>query len=665
MADQQFRHLFSPIKVGTMNLKNRIAMLPHGAGFPQNAVEGLPSGIPGSQHIAYWEERARGGAAWIGTQASSVSLNPSQNVFKYPGIVEVLNKVSEAIHAQGACCTTQLFNMGAQVSGAPNQVIDFPTPFAPSPFPSAHCWRIPHQLTVEEIKGFIRLFAEAARIVREGGYDGVEVHLAHGYLHTEFMSPFTNLRNDEYGGSLENRLRFPLETINAVREAVGDDYTVGIRVSADEFTEGGYTLDDMLEMIPLLVEGSKLDYINVIVGTYRSASTPCPPTYFPAGTWAYCAAAIRKLVSIPVMCAGRINDPVQAEQILSDNQADLIGMCRALICDPELPEKSRQGRVDEIRKCLACNEGCWGRRRLGTGVTCAINPVAGRETEPGWLNPKPAPVRKKVMVVGGGPAGLEAARIAKLRGHEVSLYEKDGEFGGKTNIAAKAPGRLDFAEVGRYYGYQMKLLGVNVHLNTGVTPELVISQKPDAVVIATGSIPLPLSIYRIPGADQENVVEVKDVLTEKAKVGQNVLVVDIDHTIQALSTADFLASRGKKVEAISEEYYVGTRIDNIVDDNIRRPLYQRLLENGVTLSPLTQLKEISGKTVTVINAITKKERVINDIDTVVYCCGDRENSDLYYALKDKVKEIHRVGDCAGTRKLLQAVYEGARVARIL
>ncbi|MDO8491858.1 MAG: FAD-dependent oxidoreductase [Dehalococcoidia bacterium] len=663
MADQQFPLLFSPIKVGAMNLRNRIAMLAHGLGFPQNVVQGLPSGIPGPQYIGYWEERARGGAGWIGTQASSVSLNPSQNVFKYPGIVNVLRNVSDAIHAQGACVTTQIFNMGAQVSGAPNQVIDFPTPFAPSNVPSAHCWRIPHQLTVEEIKEFIRLFAEAGAIVREGGYDAVEVHLAHGYLHTQFMSPMTNLREDQYGGSLQNRLRFPLETINAVREAVGDDFTVGIRVSADEFVEGGYTLDDMLEMIPLLVKGSKIDYINVIVGVYRSASTPCPPSYFPTATWAYCAAAIRKLVNIPVMCAGRINDPVQADQLLVDNQADLIGMCRALIADPQWPNKAREGRVDEIRKCIACNEGCWGRRRLGTGTTCSMNPVVGRENEPGWLTLKPADIKKKVMIAGGGPAGLEAARIARLRGHDVSLYEKGSELGGNANIAAKAPGRLDFAEVGRYFSHQMKLLDVDVRLNTEVTPELVRQSKPDALVVATGSIPLPLTMYRIPGADQENVVEVKDVLSGKVQVGQNVLVVDVDHTIQALSTADFLATQGKKVEVISEEYYVGTRIDNIVDDNVRRPLYQRLLERGVVLSPLTKAKEIRGKTVVVANAVTRAERVIENVDNVVYCCGDRENNALYYALRDDLKEIYQVGDCAGVRKLLQAVYDGAIVGR--
>lgn len=303
---------------------------------------------------------------------------------------------------------------------------------------------------------------------------------------------------------------------------------------------------------------------------------------------------------------------------------------------------------------------------MPTGITCAMNPVVGRETEKGWLNLEHAARKKKVMVVGGGPAGSEAARVAKLRGHEVTLYEKGSELGGMTNVAAKAPGRLDFAEVGRYYTQQMKLLGVTVHLDTKVTPETVRREQPDALVVATGSVPLPLAMYtQISGADQPNVVEVKDVLTGKVNVGRKVLVVDMDQTIQALSTADFLASQGKQVEVIGEDYYIGTRIDNIADDNIRRVLYQRLLENDVVLSPLTKLKEVSGTAVVVMNAISRRERVIEDVDNVVYCCGDRENSSLYYVLKDEIKEIYRIGDCANVRKLLQAVYEGAVVGRKL
>ncbi|MDO8491749.1 MAG: FAD-dependent oxidoreductase, partial [Dehalococcoidia bacterium] len=541
MADR-FNKLFSPIKVGRMQLRNRICSLPHGGNFPEGSIKGLPVAMPGPKHAAYWEERARGGAAWIGTQATAVSLIPGQNQFKYKELLGYYKNVTESIHRHGACCTTEIMNMGSEVAGASNDVIDFPTPYAPSAFPSHHCWRIPHELTADEIHEFVGLYAEAAKVIREGGFDGVEVHVANGYLLNEFLSPLTNQRTDEYGGSLENRLRFPVEVIRAVRQAVGDDYSVGIRVSGDEFCEGGYTLEDMVEMAPLLVKAGNLDWVDVTVGVFRSAATLCTSMYFPVGNFVYCAAAIKQAVDIPVMCVGRINDPEQAEQILENNQADLIGTNRALICDSQWPNKAREGRLEEIRKCLGCNEGCWGRRRLATGMTCAINPVVGRETEPGWLDLEPAKVKKRVMVIGGGPAGLEAARVAKLRGHEVSLYEKGSELGGMTNVAAKAPGRLDFAEVGRYYTYQMKQAGVDVHLNTEVTADDVRRLKPEAVVVATGSIPLPLTIYKISGADQSNVVQVKDVLTGKVQVGKKVLVVDEDQTIQAASTADFLAS---------------------------------------------------------------------------------------------------------------------------
>ena len=662
---EQFKNLFTPIRVGTMHLRNRICSLPHGSNFPEQKIPGLDIGMPGPKHAAYWEERARGGAAWIGTQASFVSLDPTQNHFKYKEFGGFLKAATAAIHRHGACCTTQVLHNGAQKAGVPNEVIEFPTPPAPSPFPSHQCWRIPHELTADEIHEYVAVFGEAAAIVRECGFDGIEVHLANGYLLGEFMSPLTNFREDEYGGSMENRLRFPVEVIKAVRRAVGNDYTVGIRVSADELWEGGYTLDDMLDMLPSLVKAGNLDYVSETVGVYRSAPALCTSMYFPSGSFVYCAAAIKRVVDVPVVCCSRVNDPVQAEQILTDSQADIIGTNRSLICDAQWPNKAREGRLDEIRKCLGCNEGCWGRRRLSMGMTCAMNPVAGRETEPGWLKLEPAARKKNVLVVGGGPAGLEAARVATLRGHRVSLYEKGAELGGQTRIAAKAPGRLDFEEVRRYYTREMSRLGVEVHLNTEATADLVRREKPDAVLVATGSVPLPLTIYRVPGADQANVVSVQDVLTGKVPVGRKVLVVDLDQTIKAAGAADLLASQGRQVEIVTEEYYIGTRIDNIVDDNIRGPLYRRLLENGVVMSPLTRLKSIEGARVTVANMLTHQPRTLEGVDNIVYCCGSREDNSLYYALKDEVKEIYRIGDCAGVRKLLQAVHDGARVGRQL
>jgi 2,4-dienoyl-CoA reductase-like NADH-dependent reductase (Old Yellow Enzyme family) len=279
---------------------------------------------------------------------------------------------------------------------------------------------MPHEMTIQEVRSFVPAFAHAAMVAVQAGCDGVELHGAHGYLFTEFLSPNSNRRTDEYGGSMENRMRFPIEVIKAVRAAVGSDYPVGMRISADEFVYGGYTLDDMLVMAPLLVKAG-LDWVNVSSGTYASPATAIEPMYLPLNSFVYCAAAIKQVVDVPVFARGRIQDPVQAEEIIANNQADGVSMVREIVVDPDFCNKAKDGRLEEIRKCLACNEGCWGnisRQRVIVpggmvgGMGCTMNPAIGLETQPGWDDLIPANQKKNVMVIGGGPAGLEAARVA-------------------------------------------------------------------------------------------------------------------------------------------------------------------------------------------------------------------------------------------------------------
>jgi NADPH-dependent 2,4-dienoyl-CoA reductase/sulfur reductase-like enzyme len=412
----------------------------------------------------------------------------------------------------------------------------------------------------------------------------------------------------------------------------------------------------MKVMAPMMANTGKLDYLNVSTGSYLTIA----PMYYPLGHSVYLAANIKEVVDLPVCCIGRINDPTQAEKILEERQADLVAMNRATICDPELANKAREGRVEEIRKCMSCSEGCWQnvqQNRHPQGITCAYNPTVGKESIPGWLEPVPVADRKKVMVIGGGPAGLEMARVAAARGHDVSLWEKSDDLGGLTLTAAKAPGREDIGELARYYRHQMKLNNVDVHLNSEVTGDAVLEQEPDIVVIATGS--LPYVPDDIPGVDQDNVVDVRDVLNETVEVGQNVVVIDNQSHIQGLSTADFLLQQGKKVEVVFTGQYPGPSVENIT----RSVLLQRLLMNGVTLTPNTRPREISGNKVTVTNIFTEEDRVIDGIDTVVLAFGGVENNGLYYALKDKVKNIHAIGDCRGVSKILWAVNEGATLAR--
>ena len=654
---QEFKHLFSPVKIGSMVVRNRMMSSAH---YPMGYVERM-TGLPSERLVQYWAAKAKGGIGLIGTYLASVDARHS--IFRQPTALSAWRRAAEVVHGQGAKIVCQIAHSGGQGGTAGGTEVTW----APSavPIPNFVMERfVAHEMTRDEIKATVDSFAHAATVAREAGLDGVEIHGAHGYLLTEFMSPFTNRRQDEYGGSLENRMRFPLEVIDAVRKAVGKDFVVGIRVDADEFVEGGYNLDDFRIMAPMLTRSGQLDFMNVSVGTYTSASTVIDPMYFPLGSFVYCAAAVKQVVDIPVMARGRITDPSQAEQILAAGQADMVSMVRTFIADPEFGNKAREGRIDEIRRCIGCNEGCWARGTrdlvigMNIGMTCTMNPAVGHEAEPGWGELIPAPVHKRVMIIGGGPAGLEAARVAALRGHKVSIYDKSPVLGGQTLIAAKAPGRDGFLDLGRYYTYQMQLLKIDVHLNTEVTAAVVESERPDAVVVATGSVPL---LPDIPGINGANVCEVRQVLNGEVNTGENVVIIAGEEHMHALTAADFLAEQGKKVEILTTSYYAGVT----VEPETKHAVYQRLFQKGVVFTPHTGVKEISGNTVVAFNVFTRNERRIERVDTVVVAWGSREDNALYYALKDRVKEVHKIGDANGVRRAHDATREGAIIGRVL
>jgi thioredoxin reductase len=509
-------------------------------------------------------------------------------------------------------------------------------------------------MDIDDIKQVVASYAETASRLREAGYDGVEISstVGAGQLLVSFLNPLINRRTDEYGGSLENRFRLHMEIINAVRKAVGTDFVVGLRLIGDMLMDGGTTLDDT-KVLAARVEGSgQVDYLAVCAGFQGHI----PPMHFPLGAFVYIAAGVKEVVNLPVVCHGRINDPVQAETILANNQADLVGMARALICDPEWPNKAREGRPDEIRKCIACIQSCAGHFLKKQPIGCTLNPEAGREKELATI--VPATTRKKVMVIGGGAAGLETARVAALRGHQVTLYEKGKELGGQLNIAARIPKREDFAEVPRYYNYQMKHLGVEVILETTVTAEMVTQQNPDAVVVATGSLPSP---YPVPGGNRASVVWVRDVLQGEVAVGQNVVVVAMEQHEQALGVAIFLADKGKKVELLTHCLYAGSEMDT----NTLPFLYGQLLGKGGIITPLTRVKAIEDNAVVTAHVMTGAERRIEGVDTVVVAAVGKADDALYRALKGKVKEIYAVGQCLAPRLLDDSIWDGAHVGRLL
>ena len=660
---QQFIYLFSPIQVGSMTVPNRIVVPGH---YP--ALRD-PDTLPGERLTAYWESKAKGGAGMICTGIWAIhrsSPNTARGGFEFrqnqttplqvPGGIDKLRRAAERIQQHGTKFLVQLWHGGANAYGTTSYGDQL---WAPSAIRAAGSGYVTHAMTKGEIKELIEGFAAEAYRAKQAGVDGVEIHGAHGYLITQFMSPLTNRRTDEYGGDHAGRIRFACEVIDAIRAAVGRDFTVGIRISADLLGAGaGYNLEDTKIYAQMLTSSGNLDYIATGAGI--------PPMYYPLGALMYHAAGIKEVVDIPVIGGGRITDPVQAEQILEDHQADLLFMNRALICDPEMPKKAREGRLEEIRHCMGCSEGCWMRvsqDQNPQGVSCTYNPTVGKESLPGWLELTPAEKKKKVMVIGGGPAGLETARVAKSRGHDVSLWERGGELGGMTLLAAKPPGRDEFGELSRYYTHQMKLLQVDVHLNSEVTLETVKAQNPDVVVVATGSKPM-LPTEDIPGLDQDNVIKnIREVLKGQAEVGQNVLIVDHQRHIEGLATADFLAQQGKKVEVIFPLDAPAENMERIT----RMALRRRLAWGGVKLTPRAQLKAISGNSVTVTDPMIDQDRVIDGIDTIILSYGGVEDNELYYLLKDQFPkvEVYAAGDCKGVRKTLWAVSDGAVIGRAI
>ena len=642
----EFKHLFSPINIGSLTIRNRIVSTPHHPGLTD------PDGLPGEREIAYWVGKAKGGIGLIQSHVHGIhdSIEGMGDVFAQPQAVEKFRRATEAIHEHGAAFIGQLWHPGAQGSGV------FSSPWAPSRVPQPSSWKMPHEMTIDEINEVIAGYARGASVLQEAGVDGAEIHGAHGYLITQFLSPLSNTRDDEFGGDLERRLNFPIKIMEAIRAEVGKAWPVGMRISGDEMAEGGYTSDDFSRMVPMLTAGDQLDYLSVSTGIYRSMDTIIAPMYYPNGAFVYLAALAKEHLDIPVMCIGRINDPVMAEQILEDRQADLVGMTRANICDPELPNKAREGRLDEIRHCLGCNEACWGHVMNGMSISCAINPIIGREQAWGDIPRSTNP--RRVVVIGGGPAGCEAARVSAQAGHNVILFESQAELGGQTLIAAKGPGRVDFVEVGRYFTIELNRLGVDVRLNTRADVDAILGLEPDAIIVATGGTPhVP---DHVDGIDGPNVVQAWDVFNGTASVGQRVVVLDDEHHVQGLNVAEMLASEGKDVELVTREFEVGAHIE----PNTRMATLRRVNDLNVSLKPTTWAREIGPDYIILEHFYSLREER-KEVDTVVLACNIDPESWLYDALSARHSNVQMAGDCGGARRLELATFEGHLAARKL
>jgi len=642
----QFRFLFSPLKIGTVTVANRISFSAHLTNFAE-------SGLPSERHACYLAARARGGAGLIITEEQSV--HPTDRA--YEKLIEAFRSeaipgyrgITRAVHEYDTRIFAQLNHNGQQCSGAYSRL----PVWAPSPVPDPMFREIPKQMEPEDIQEVIRYFCRAAIHVHEGGFDGIELQFSHSSLARQFMSPLSNFRTDEYGGSFENRLRFPLELLSAVRTAIGKDFTLGVRLCADEMLPwGGLTLKDSREIAQSLQASGTIDFVNLSLSTFYNLYLVGGTMHMPLGYAVPLAAGIKEAVSLPVFATGRINDPVLAEKILSDGQADMIGMVRAQICDPDMANKAREGRLEEIRYCIADNQGCYGNVGLNRPLGCIQNPRVGNEKQEDERHLPATRWKKRVMVIGGGPAGMWAAKTAAMRGHQVTLYEKENALGGQVAIAMKGAGREEFGAIIRNERNQLLRLKVPMVFGREVNAEFVLSQAPDAVIAATGSRPKK---NPVPGAHGPRIYNVWQVLKGEADIGEKVLFIDYDGHHQATATAEYLAQTGKKVHMVTPALYVGAELGPSQDLYQAR---QRLLQKGATFTSDCAVIEIRGLTVHGVNVYSNEPMVFSEHDTVITAMGNEADDSLYLALKGRVAELYRIGDCVAPRKVDMAIYEG-------
>jgi len=632
--------LWEPIRIGRMELKNRVVMPPMVTRYAAD------DGFVTERTRNYYGARARGGAGLIIAEATYVHRQgwafPNQIGISDDKFIPKLSELVDKVHQHGAKIAIQLHHGGRQAKEALSGL----QPVAPSPLPMAG-GEMPREMTVEEIAETVAYFAEAAIRAQKAGFDGVELHAAHGYLIDQFLSPTSNKRDDEYGGDLHRRARFFLEIIAAVKEAVGEDYPVWCRMDGKEYGVEGITLEDARQTARL-AQDAGLAAIHVSSWGPTTPVNRTTPTFVPA-VIEELAEGIKKAVSIPVIAVGRIT-PEDGERMLKEGKADLIAIGKAMLADSEWSNKVASGKTEDITPCIICN-GCRDDLRTPkvVGIRCSVNAALGREKESEIV---PAAKPRKVLVVGGGPAGMEAARVAALRGHQVTLWEKESRLGGQLIQAAIAPHKDRIAPLYKYLETQLQKLGVKVQPGKEATAAAVAELSPEAVVVATGVKPF---VPDISGLDKVKVVQAGDVLEGKVKVGQKVAI--IGGELVGCETAEFLADRDKQVTVMRR----GAEMATSVGPSNRDFFLSRLLDKGVTLLREVRYDGVSPEGVIITTKDGEKRTI--EADTVVLAAGSVPDAALYKAIKDRVSEVYCIGDCVEPRTIRDAISEGFRTGQ--
>ena len=644
-----YDNLFQPLEIGTCTVPNRIARTAHSTGTSGEAL------------IAYHEERARGGVGLAILEIAGVLPTTATQIPVFDdAVVDFYGEMARRLHAHGTKVFQQLWHGGAAYgrAGQPISASNIPTP-------SVNL--IPRPMTKTMIDDVVAAFVAAARRCVDGGLDGIELHGAHGYLIHQFLSPATNLRDDEYGGSTENRTRFLIEILEAVRAEVGD-FPLGVRLSGTDFIEGGVDPAESARIAKLIEP--LVDFVDVSMSSYwrfhKFLSTMDDPLGYEIET----SEQVTRAVDVPTIVAGRIMTLDHASHLVESGVADMVSIVRAMIADPQLVVKARSGREAEIRPCIGTSMGCVANLMTTGKLQCVVNVAAGNETTVPFETPAPAPVAKKVLVIGGGPAGLEAARTAALRGHDVELYEMAGFLGGQVQVAARAPHRSDLEAITRFLADEITRLGVKVHLRTPVDPDLVIDAHPDEVILATGSTPrrdgfqLSSPSRPVPGATLPHVHTVWEVLGfgGRATVGTTAVVYDDTGTFEAISAADVLLAAGATVTVVSRFEQLGANIT--YPPATVEASRERLLGAGARFVPAMVLQEI---TPTDVVAHGRGNDLVGSYpaDTVVIATYHEPNAELGQHLREAGLSVHEAGNVAGTDTILAAIHSAAAITRKL
>jgi dimethylglycine catabolism A len=684
----RYPHVFTPITLNKLTLPNRIFSTGHAEVYSE------AGGLPGKRFIGYYEEKAKGGLGMaICGGSSPVSIDIPQGAWQPVNlttdrVIEPLSRLSEAVHRHGMKIMIQATHMGRRSAFASDP---WPHLVSPSGVREPVHRGNAKAIEIEDIRRIVQDFATAAMRVQSSGMDGIEISAAHQQLIDQFWSPRTNMRTDEYGGSLENRMRFGIEVLTSIREAVGRDFCVGLRMCADEFHDDGLDHDMLKEIAQAMSETGLIDFISVIgsgADTHNKLANCMPPMALPPEPFVHLAAGIKSVSRVPILHAQGIRDITQSERILAAGMVDMVGMTRAQIADPHMMEKIRDDREDQVRQCVGANY-CIDRMYLGQDVLCIQNAATSREaTMPHVIVPSKGG-KRRVVVVGGGPAGLEAARVSRSRGHDVVLFERNESVGGQVNLAAKAPQREQMSGIIRWFDMETKRLGVDRRLGVDATQSMILAENPDIVVLATGGSSHTGQVAEW-GVKEGLAVSSWDILSGKVAPAENVLVYDAISTHAGFGVADFIASRGSKVEIVTPD----VKVADDVGGTTFPIFYRRMFNLGIIPTPNFWLDRVyaeGNKKIAVLRNEYTEELEERAVDQVVIENGITPNTELYWQLKDdalnrgqtdlealyaaspqqSLKEgtgngrylLFRVGDCVSMHNIHAAIYDSLRLCK--